>query len=489
MKKELNKNSMKRLLFILIFLTTGTIFAQEKGLHLTLGGSLGKTGFNYHLDGGSSKERTGYGGYLGMQYFFSYNWGISLEGEFTVFNTQSYYPEKTFLFKGQVDDEGDVYDLKIRLKNWKEDQTTHFMEIPLMAIYQHKFGKKERHGVYLGLGVKAQIPISNSFKRTEGEVRVSGYYPQWNLPLGEEGLSVEIPQHGYGTNANRQWGGANNLKTGVALTGKFGFMIGFSPRVDLTFGIYADYGLSNIGNKKESLIGPVEGKTQQEGDYVSEFVYYNGILNSNQTNYINTMSLRAQVGFRIKIGKLKPRDTQLNDDMEKELRGKTGSRDTLFVFPIIIMPPTIKEGENRKERAERERDDEDNVLNTKNKTSDFDSIPKAVKEELIEAVYFDLGKSVLTAEAKETLNRKVALMKKYPQTTLSVIGHTCNLGSESFNDKLAYERAETVRYYLVKKGISLSRIITVSEGMKNPTHQNTSEHSRELNRRVDFLAH
>jgi len=483
MKKKLNRNSIKKTLFILIIsLAMGTIFAQEKGLHLTFGGSLGKTNFIYRLDGGSNKERTGYGGYLGMQYFFTYHWGISLEGEFTVFNTQSRYSEKSFLFKGQVDNEGDAYDLKIRLKNWKENQTTHFLEIPLMAVYQHKFGKKERHGIYLGLGVKAQIPISNSFKRAEGEVRVSGYYPQWHLPLGEEGLSVEIPQHGYGINANRHWGGANNLKTGVALAGKFGFLIGLSPRVDLSFGIYADYGLSNISNRKESLIGPVEGKTQQEGEYVSEYVYYNGILNSNQTNYINTMSLRTQVGLRIKIGKLKERSTEpaLGTQQEQDTRGKTRPADTIYVYPIIkYMPASEQEGETSTYPS-----------NSKTILADVNgktvSLPKEVAEELVESVYFELNATTLTEEAKEVLNRKATLLRQYPEAVLSIIGHTCDLGTGNHNDILSYKRAQEARYYLVKKGINPSRIIPLSEGMKNPTYPNTSEHNRELNRRVDF---
>jgi peptidoglycan-associated lipoprotein len=85
------------------------------------------------------------------------------------------------------------------------------------------------------------------------------------------------------------------------------------------------------------------------------------------------------------------------------------------------------------------------------------------------------------------LDRKVALMKKYPQAVITVIGHTCDKGNSGYNDILSYNRAETARVYLIKSGINDSRIISVPMGMKNPTYTNILEHNRELNRRVDFI--
>lgn len=471
---------MKRVfLAIVIFFAIAATHAQEKGLYLTLGGGLGKTNFMYDLDGGSYKDRCGYGGYVGMQYFFNRHWGISLSGEIFQFNTQSRYKDQSFLFNEQVDDEGHPYNLTIRLKDWKENQTTHFLEIPLMAMFQHKFGKQQRHGLYAGLGVKAQIPLSNCFERAEGDIKVSGYYPKWKLPLGEEGKSVELPQHGYGTNANRLWDGTQNLKTGFALVGEFGFLIGLSQRVDLTLGASIDYGFTNISNRKDNLLGPIDGKTQQDGSYVSEMVYYNGVLNSNQTAYINTMSVRGKLGIRIKLGKLSPRPEISDKDKYPISEKRTPVVDTIFVSPVIVYLPAEQPASDKVEKNEPE-------AKPLSKNADTTALPKEVEEELIESIYFDLNKSVLNYEAREVLNRKVALMRKYPQAILSVTGHTCNIGSGDYNDKLSYQRAEAAKIYLVKKGIDSSRIILIPQGMKNPTYPNTSESNRELNRRVDF---
>ena len=482
------KNKMKKVFLVLvIFFATGITFAQEKGLHLMLGGGAGRTNFIYDLDDGSNHRGIGYGGFLGIQYFFNQHWGLSLAGELFVFNTQSRYANKLFEFKNQIDDERYPYDLNIRLKDWQETQQTHFIEIPLMGIYQHKWGRRERVGFYVGLGVKAQIPVSYSFAVDgKGNAVASGYYPKWHLTLGDGEKGVFLPQHAYGM-AKPEWKGTHNLKTGFAAVGEFGFLFGLSRRVDLTLGVSVDYGFTNVYKGKEDLLGPT-GKTLQEGNAKpTENVFYNGILNSNQISYLNTTSLRGKVGLRIKLGKLK----EIPDFDDEEEYGRRGSRtpiiDTIFVYPIVVYKDAqyqqsdyengIGGGEGVSRRSGR----------ANNPTGyNYGSMLEKVEEELEESIYFDFGKSTLTAESKDVLNRKAELMKKYPQVVLSVVGHTCNIGSSDLNDKLSYERAEAARVYLIKKGISPSRIVPIPQGMKNPTYPNTSEPNRELNRRVDF---
>jgi len=85
------------------------------------------------------------------------------------------------------------------------------------------------------------------------------------------------------------------------------------------------------------------------------------------------------------------------------------------------------------------------------------------------------------------LDAKVELMKKYPHATITVVGHTCDLGTGEYNDRLSYDRAEAVRFYFIEHGIHPSRIIPIPKGKRNPTYPNTSETNRGLNRRVDFF--
>ena len=486
---------MKRVFFVLVtFFAMMTVSAQERGLHLTLGGGLGWTNFAYDLDGGSSKGRLGYGGTIGAQYFFGRHWGISLAGEFYVFNTQSRYnQEKGFVFQNQVDDEEDIYDLHINLINWKENQKTYFLEIPLMGVYQHKFGKKERHGLYFGLGVKAQIPIARySFERFEGDVRVYGHYPQWQIDFGE----YDWDEHGFGLNKKRDWNGDNALKTSFAAVGEFGFLFGLSRRVDLTLGVVADYGFRNINKQDDPLLGPESGVSQQDG-YVAEHVFYNGIINSDQIAQINPWSVRGKIGLRIKIGQLKPivEEEEDEDLMEETRPSRKPIIDTIFVYPVIkyIHPDDYEDrlgmrpGDGSETGTGTRPGDGSGAGRALNMPrSIYDPIPEDVEEELIESIYFDLDKSNLNAESIEILDRKVALMKKYPQAVLTVIGHTCNIGSIPYNERLSSERADAARMYLIQKGINPTRVITIPMGMKNPTYTNEGK-NRELNRRVDFF--
>ena len=489
---------MKRVFFVLVvFFAMATASAQEKGLHLTLGGGLGWTNFAYDLDGGSYLGRLGGGGTIGAQYFFNRHWGISLAGEIYVFNTQSRYVtnHKEFMFGNQIDDQEHIYDFYVRLVNWKENQKTTFFEIPLMGVYQHKFGKKERHGLYFGLGVKAQIPIgTSSYERHDGDVRTWGYYPEWNVNLGYD---VEMPNHGYGTNPSRDWHGDNDLRTSFAAVGEFGFLFGLSRRVDLTLGVVADYGFRNISNREDQLLAPMDGVTQQEGSYVSQNVFYNGILNSDLTPQINPWSIRGKVGLRVKIGKLKELAEEEEEEEEVAPSSKQRRVDTIYVYPVIkyIQPEEdhvnvtgLPAETTVQNPAATGAGSGTTKIPLKNLLVSYDPIPQDEEEELIESIYFDLDKSNLTAKSIEVLDRKVALMKKYPQAILTVVGHTCNIGSRAYNEKLSATRAEAARLYIIRKGISPSRVLPVPMGMENPTHSNAT--NPELNRRVDFfLAH
>jgi len=472
---------MKRVFFIVVvFFAMAATHAQEKGLHIILGGEVGQTNFIYDLKDGSSKGGLGFGGYLGAQYFFNRHWGISLAGEFFQFNTHSRY-NQSFPFEGQVDNEGDEYTLRIHLENSKEYQKTNFVEVPLMLVFQHKFGRIEKHGLYFGLGVKPQFSISSSFT-VEG-ARATAFYPKWELPF-EPGLSVDIPWHGYGNNPDRQWEGSNNLKFGLAAVAEAGFLIGISPRVDLTLGASVDYGFLNINKTNDVLLGPIEGKTQQEGQYVAEMVYYNGLLNSEKIDRINPMSIRGKVGLRIKIGKLKERPAQDTTKGREEYPGGkvvgvgTGV-DTIYAVPnVVVYLPT--------QVPDQPGSGGGNGGGTSAPQPNYVPLSPEVEDTLIESIYFDLDRSFLRPESKEVLDRKVALMKKYPQAVLGVFGHTCNLGSEGHNDKLSSDRAEAARRYLIEKGINPARIIPIPKGMHDPQYENTPD-KRELNRRVDFV--
>jgi hypothetical protein len=101
-------------------------------------------------------------------------------------------------------------------------------------------------------------------------------------------------------------------------------------------------------------------------------------------------------------------------------------------------------------------------------------------------IYFDFGKFKINPGSFAILNRLAEELKSDPGAKIEIIGHTDNIGSESFNDGLALKRAEEVQIFLFLRDVKSSQVTIRSEGYKNPASDNDIEEHRALNRRVEF---
>lgn len=105
---------------------------------------------------------------------------------------------------------------------------------------------------------------------------------------------------------------------------------------------------------------------------------------------------------------------------------------------------------------------------------------------LLNHVLFDFDKAVLKAEGKAEVDKLIAEMKKYPGDTVTIEGHTCNIGTHAYNMGLGQRRADAVKKYMVENGIDASRVQTVSFSFDKPAVPNDSPANRKLNRRAEF---
>ena len=101
-------------------------------------------------------------------------------------------------------------------------------------------------------------------------------------------------------------------------------------------------------------------------------------------------------------------------------------------------------------------------------------------------VTFEYNKSSLTATAKQNLDKLVEVFKEYPDTNLLIVGHTDNVGSQSYNKPLSEQRAKSVRDYLVSNGIASSRLTSAGRGLEEPIADNSTADGRAANRRVEI---
>jgi outer membrane protein OmpA-like peptidoglycan-associated protein len=335
-------NQMKKLAIILVALClTMQLQAQEKGHFLTVKGGLGSTGLQYDLLGpyksGDRFNKLGWNAEIGYQYFFHKNWGIATGIGISGYRTLGIYPDKYrtdnyFDLGAQVDDEGDQYRLHANLTNWHEMQKTYFLEVPLMLMYQHKFGEKKNSGFFVGVGAKLLLPVQAKYNVMDGKdgddkrLWITGYYENGNVTFGGEG-DPELKEHGfagiYNPYETLDWQGEAPVKMSVALSGEAGFLIGLSKRVDLTLSAYVDYGLTNMKANGSTLKDAYKNtfkKTEaadcpdmleapdsylsNANDAVGKGIVYNGMVMSNRTDRINSLAFGGKIGLRIKLGKV-----------------------------------------------------------------------------------------------------------------------------------------------------------------------------------------
>lgn len=98
---------------------------------------------------------------------------------------------------------------------------------------------------------------------------------------------------------------------------------------------------------------------------------------------------------------------------------------------------------------------------------------------------FESNSSELDLSSVRYLDELADALKQDSRITVELNGHTDNVGSASFNQRLSALRANSVKDYLVSKGVDASRITATGKGMAEPLNGNKTESDRALNRRVE----
>jgi len=102
-------------------------------------------------------------------------------------------------------------------------------------------------------------------------------------------------------------------------------------------------------------------------------------------------------------------------------------------------------------------------------------------------VNFATGKSALASMPNKELDNLAEVLKAYPNVHIRLEGHTDNKGNANNNLKLSQARAETVKGYLLNKGIEANRLAAKGFGASKPVAKNDTEEGRAKNRRTDAV--
>ena len=114
--------------------------------------------------------------------------------------------------------------------------------------------------------------------------------------------------------------------------------------------------------------------------------------------------------------------------------------------------------------------------------------PKPVAEKVTFAadVLFDFDKAVIKPEGKSKLDDISNKAKGVNLEVVIAIGHADSIGSDAYNQRLSVRRAESVKAYLVSRGIEANRVYTEGKGEKQPVADNKTKDGRAKNRRVEI---
>jgi outer membrane protein OmpA-like peptidoglycan-associated protein len=214
-------------------------------------------------------------------------------------------------------------------------------------------------------------------------------------------------------------------------------------------------------------IAKLSGNTNQN------FVTVSGSINCNCSKIINGYVVFEDMNTRMNVGKCR-----ITSDGYYCIILPSGKIYSYYIdakdfYPIsrVVDFTTSKQNLNHK----------DNIV-----LVSYEEMKEKQLSVRINNIFFDFNKSELKPESYLELDRLFNFLKDNSDIKVEISGHTDNVGTDEYNMNLSQARANTVKDYLVEKGIESIRIISKGYGESKPVSTNDTEEGRQLNRRVEF---
>lgn len=184
---------------------------------------------------------------------------------------------------------------------------------------------------------------------------------------------------------------------------------------------------------------------------------------------------------------------KLTEEEKEELLRKFGfSQSTYQIADYVVESRTVPEDFDNEVIS---LDEQHNIDEIANNVETIESIKQQeiqrketiskIEAALLNDYMFDAVE--LSEVQMNELDKIAELLAQYPDLIITIIGHTCNIGTDKANEHVGMRRAENAQRYLVEKGIAKQRIKCVSRGKELPLNSNDTELQRRKNRRVEFV--
>jgi outer membrane protein OmpA-like peptidoglycan-associated protein len=157
--------------------------------------------------------------------------------------------------------------------------------------------------------------------------------------------------------------------------------------------------------------------------------------------------------------------------------------DNLYDSGVFLHSKSFKStGEKKKfdEFADKE------LLKLKAAGYELDYIKKQNGLILKPNIQFEFNNYEIHSKYYPLLDELATLLIRYFKVTITLVGHTDDVGSDDYNFELSVFRANELMHYLISKGVSMERIQVIGKGKSAPLYKSNSEKSKALNRRVEW---
>ncbi len=452
---------------------------------ISIWGGGGFSTFNYCHDLTKGNFTPGFGfiAGLGYNYFFNYNWSLGIGAEFSALNyaTKVNLPlMEDYYTQPMNDGKGGLWEVKTEgLGDVSEKYSpTYYINVPLMAKYQVDMNKKG-HKFYTAFGAKLGIPIPDAKYNTSGTVRTTGQAVTANGEAYSYDWFSE-GAHGFGE-SDAKTEGKLDLNLNVMASVEAGFKWNLGKLCALYTGLYLDYGLNDI--RKDKKHSPYYEYNMTEESFSANSVMYSKYNGTDFAKFVNTASfgLKLQLSFGLSPFE---KGSKANRSRRGGRDGNNATKVEVINFPDGNKPVTanqmqqmLKNNTEAAIAAEREEFEKLKQFLTPKETDEILLLP---------IVGFDFNKKEVLPSMQDDLNKAVEYLRINSNVKVKLVGNTDNSGTTDYNFQLGLDRANTIRAYLIDRGISPARLLVDSKGTENPAVPNTDEASRRYNRRVEF---
>lgn len=419
---------------------------QGSSLQFYLGGAYSSMG--YRLQDGKNLGHIGGEASVRYAYFFTPEWGLSVGVDFSTYGSRGKL--NTLLqWDGQIDTDGESYNHRAITHDWKEDQRTYMLSIPLTAQYQHRFNDKI--GIFAALGGFVGLPVSSNYRLVSGALEHRGYYPQWNLELYDLSNHDFYTEHiGEAFSTEPKKLSLKQISAGIKMD--LGVIVPLNDKIDLFAGVYGSVVCNDLQSEQHELGWQQTGFT----DYRQHAFMptYEGIVNSTYTDAVRPWNVGIKVGIHFRPAKKEPKPVL---DSECFVVLDTTYRTALHADTIIVTSV-------------------DTIF----------SLKKTLEKSVIWFNVNDYKHPRL--EPADILEQVAEILKSNPAQRVYINGHASEEGNKRANQILSDRRAETIANRLKALGVPDKQLV-IHGYSADIQYQGTSttRTQRELNRRVEII--